>query len=67
MATNLGSRADGARADHVDAQVPRDILCFDVQVVHDFQVIGDESDRRDYDVAVARGGQVVQGVADIGF
>jgi len=40
--------AHGFRANQVHAQFPREIRRFGIEIVKDFQVIRDESDRRDY-------------------
>src|SRR5690348_2637017 len=53
LANHLHNRRVGSRrrgANHPQAEFVCEVLCFEVEVVNDFHVIGDEADRRDHDV-----------------
>ena len=54
-------------SDHVDAQLVAESCDLHVEVVDDFQVLRQETDRRDDDVLDALGSQVADAIVDVGF
>ena len=62
-----GVVVDRAGADHVQPEVAAGPRGLQIQIIHDFDVIGNEPDRAEDHIASPLGGQGGQGVVDVGL